>query len=93
MTSENFCYWLQGFFEITNTDVIYGGELDIIKEHLNLVLTLKENPQVGISAEEAVRQLTEALPLVKLPPRACANGFGSIGGAHNSSFDKSTLIC
>lgn len=42
MTPENFCYWLQGFFEITDANTIYPEELNMIKEHLELALS-KEN--------------------------------------------------
>ncbi len=37
MTPENFCYWLNGLFEISNTDSITDEQVKIIKEHLNLV--------------------------------------------------------
>lgn len=37
MTSRDFCYWLQGFFEITDHDVISEQQIKIIKNHLNLV--------------------------------------------------------
>lgn len=41
MTPESFCYWLQGFVELTNSDkdaVLDAPEWKMIKEHLKEVL-------------------------------------------------------
>ena len=48
MTPRDFCYWLQGFFEINNPMTIDPIELDIIKDHLKLVFQ-KETPDRSIS--------------------------------------------
>lgn len=38
MTPENFCYWLQGYFEISNGEVQLSKEkVQIIQDHLDLV--------------------------------------------------------
>lgn len=42
MTSREFCYWLQGFLEISNKDPRYTGSLNreqvnMIEKHLSLV--------------------------------------------------------
>lgn len=37
MTPENFCYWLQGLFEVKNPDTLNRAETAMIKEHLKLV--------------------------------------------------------
>lgn len=37
MTSRDFVYWLQGYFEISNPHVIEQKEIEVIKNHLNLV--------------------------------------------------------
>lgn len=37
MTPENFCYWLQGFMELTNPNVLNENQVKILKEHLSLV--------------------------------------------------------
>lgn len=39
MTSENFVYWLQGYLELSNAQSISPSELNMIKEHIALVLT------------------------------------------------------
>lgn len=43
MTPENFCYWLQGFIEIGNPENITAAEIQVIKDHLQLVFK-KETP-------------------------------------------------
>ena len=50
MTPEQFCYWLQGFFEISNVDspnsnITPEREL-VIRDHLKLVFA-KETPDRG----------------------------------------------
>jgi hypothetical protein len=39
MTAENFCYWLQGFLEISKTDQITKEQVEEIKNHLALIFT------------------------------------------------------
>lgn len=46
MTSRDFVYWLQGFFEISGDKniVIGGDQVKIIKNHLNLVFYHEIDP-------------------------------------------------
>lgn len=37
MTSRDFAYWLQGFFEVSNQKTITEEQTTVIKNHLNLV--------------------------------------------------------
>lgn len=37
MNADQFCYWLQGFFEISGQKSISIEQTDVIKEHLQLV--------------------------------------------------------
>lgn len=42
MTPENFCYWLQGYFEINQHNgrvILTSEQVDEIKNHLQLVFT------------------------------------------------------
>jgi hypothetical protein len=47
MTSRDFAYWLQGYFEITNTKKIDEKQTEIIKKHLNLVFKHEIDPSMG----------------------------------------------
>ena len=37
MTSENFAYWIQGYFEISGNSTLSDTQVQIIKDHLALV--------------------------------------------------------
>lgn len=41
MTPENFVFWLSGFLELNDKKVITALEIEIIKDHINLVLENK----------------------------------------------------
>jgi hypothetical protein len=47
MTSRDFAYWLQGFFEITGTNKIDEGQAEMIKSHLNLVFKHEIDPSLN----------------------------------------------
>jgi hypothetical protein len=47
MTSREFCYWLQGFFEIsgaTYEDELTSAQIKTIRDHLNLVFVHEIDP-------------------------------------------------
>lgn len=41
MTPQDFCYWLQGFFEMTETDSLSPVQTEILRDHLKLVFEKK----------------------------------------------------
>jgi len=47
MTSRDFAYWLQGFFELSDSDVITDTQSKIIQRHLNLVFVHEIDPSMG----------------------------------------------
>lgn len=57
MTSENFCYWLQGWFELNSTiDHREGATvetLEMIKAHLNMVFIHEIDPKLGNAEHQA----------------------------------------
>lgn len=53
MTPENFTYWLQGFFEISDAKELDETQVQIIKDHLNLVFNkVTPNRKPELSFEE-----------------------------------------
>lgn len=44
MTSRDFCYWLQGYFELSNPDRLTSTEISSIRNHLNLVFFHEIDP-------------------------------------------------
>ncbi len=47
MTSRDFAYWLQGFFEVSEVTEINQKQTDQIKKHLNLVFKHEIDPSMG----------------------------------------------
>lgn len=47
MTSRDFCYWLQGYFEISNPNTIDQPQVEMIQKHLNLVFKHEIDPSMG----------------------------------------------
>ena len=43
MDAQQFCYWLQGYFEISGSDKLTKEQIQIIRDHLQLVFK-KETP-------------------------------------------------
>jgi hypothetical protein len=51
MTSREFCYWLQGHFELNNGDELTPHQVQLIKKHLNLVFHHEIDPSYPDSAK------------------------------------------
>lgn len=47
MTSRDFAYWLQGFFEISEQATLNENQVKMIKKHLNLVFKHEIDPSFG----------------------------------------------
>lgn len=53
MTSRDFCYWLQGYFEIGNatgdpvSSNLTSGQVECIRNHLNMVFRHEIDPGFG----------------------------------------------
>ena len=61
MTSRDFCFWLQGFFELRNTSGSPDNQLSVqqvetIKRHLALVFKHEIDPQAGPPEVQAALQ-------------------------------------
>lgn len=44
MQSTEFCYWLQGLFELSETETLNAKQLQMIKNHLKLVFLYDIDP-------------------------------------------------
>ena len=56
MTSRDFCYWLQGYFEMTKeTDAtISAYQIAKIRDHLNMVFLHEIDPSFPIEQQQAL---------------------------------------
>lgn len=53
MDSQNFCYWLKGFFEISSSNELTEKQTQIIRDHLDLVFN-KVTPNREVEKTEDV---------------------------------------
>lgn len=62
MTSRDFCYWLQGFFELhaaspvagtPNGQGLHENQVECIRKHLSLVFVHEIDPSAGPPAHQA----------------------------------------
>jgi hypothetical protein len=53
MTSRDFCFWLQGFFELSNTNQLSEQQVSTIKAHLNLAFKHDIDPSMGGPTHQA----------------------------------------
>lgn len=78
MTSRDFAYWLQGFFELNDTTPPGGNpadyaptlspkQVDLVRRHLAMVFLHEIDPSAGSPAVQA--ELSETHAGVKPPPR------------------------
>ena len=51
MTSKDFAFWLQGFFELSETDELTPRQTEIIKNHLKLVFYYEIDPSYSADKE------------------------------------------
>jgi hypothetical protein len=55
MTSRDFCYWLQGFFELQQAGTGYNltaSQTDAVRAHLALVFKHEIDPSMGNAAHQ-----------------------------------------
>ena len=54
MTSRDFVYWLQGYFELSGTKEIGLEKVSIIRNHLNMVFKHEIDPNMGDSMQQNI---------------------------------------
>ena len=47
MKTQDFCYWLQGYFELSKNNSLNVEQTDLIKTHLNMVFKHDIDPKMG----------------------------------------------
>lgn len=65
MTSRDFCYWLQGFFELADDQGISPTKASLIQKHLALVFKHEIDPSMGGPVEQAALNQIHS-PLAKI---------------------------
>lgn len=58
MTSRDFCYWLQGYFEVSEGGSLTAAQAECVKRHLALVFKHEIDPSYGdAKAQEALNKI------------------------------------
>ena len=52
MTSRDFAYWLQGFFELSDSETLTENQVKHIKTHLHMVFRYDIDPSFGIHSDD-----------------------------------------
>lgn len=85
MTPQEFCYWLQGFFEIASESnakvTLTQGQVDMIQRHLNLVFTnvtkTKISGKTKVESDlspESIKELMELISRDRITPDVQCTG-------------------
>jgi hypothetical protein len=53
MTSRDFCFWLQGLFELGTPTTLDEKQLELVKRHLNMVFLHEIDPSAGPPEKQA----------------------------------------
>lgn len=71
MTSRDFCYWCQGFFELTDSlEGLSPAQVKMIRAHLNLVFLHEIDPSIDGGKPDLVHLLNETHAGKPRPPHA-----------------------
>jgi hypothetical protein len=73
MTSRDFCYWLQGLFELAGPETLSAKQTDLVKRHLALVFKHEIDPSMGPPAHQAE---LNAVHSAKQTPSFDSSGLG-----------------
>lgn len=87
MNSEQFIFWLQGYLELANPSSLDEKQIQIIKDHIALVLT-KVTPDRNpiVTTTPIINPLQETFPKYTIE---CSTGFTPL----NPEYKKELLIC
>lgn len=69
MDSQSFCFWLQGFFELSNPTTLNEAQLKTIQDHLKLVFT-KVTPNYPINPPLVNPVINPIAPTIGMVPTA-----------------------
>ena len=58
MTTEQFVYWLQGYFELSGAKTLNEEQVKIVKDHIALVLN-KVTPRYDTTAKDVIYVKTD----------------------------------
>jgi hypothetical protein len=63
MNSREFCYWLQGLFEVGEPETLDAKQVDLIKRHLNMVFVHEIDPSYPKEHQDKLNQAHEGISI------------------------------
>jgi hypothetical protein len=60
MTSRDFCYWLQGYLELSGECMMTAGQVECVARHLALVFKHEIDPSMGDKKHQDTLNKTHA---------------------------------
>ena len=57
MTSRDFCFWLQGYFELSDKKELSGHQINLIKKHLDMVFVHEIDPSFPEEQQDTLNNL------------------------------------
>jgi hypothetical protein len=60
MKSVEFCYWMQGMFELTDPKTLNEKQVELIKAHLNMVFLHEIDPSYPPEQQKPLQDLHDA---------------------------------
>ena len=63
MTARDFCYWMQGYFELADADAMTAEQVNAVKRHLSMVFAHEIDPSMGDAQHQAdLQHAHDAVP-------------------------------
>ena len=83
MTARDFCYWLQGYFELQNVSEdkleMTHGNLILVKRHLEMVFKHEIDPSFGDAAKvKALHDIHQGVPSLSVGYPHSASHLGTL---------------
>lgn len=63
MKSQEFCYWMQGLFELAEPVELNAKQTDLIKRHLNMVFLHEIDPSYPVDQQKPLQDLHDGEPI------------------------------
>jgi hypothetical protein len=67
MKSRDFCYWLQGVFEVLDPKTLDETQVKLIKDHLNMVFIHEIDPSFPAEQQEQLSEAHDGLSHLNKP--------------------------
>ena len=68
MKSRDFCYWLQGLFELQNPKALDEKQTDLIRAHLHMVFIHEIDPSLPQNQQEQLNKPIKPINLKDIYP-------------------------